>query len=547
MDPLLVETMKSSPRLSNHAKSSPSNHEDVARRGERRSSGGTLDEYDTDYYGLRRDIMDPSEEGEEGVEDEDEPLSWRLDPSLSLSDWTVVIRSQDRQTDDEYHVHRNILAVGPSKSDYFGSLFRNSDRLAESESKTSYITLEDRAAKAFPSLLDFMYCPNNQLMVTTDTAIALRYLAQYFGVRLLFKKVMEFLREDMNLTNIHTYISDSMLFQDEKVTSFAAEKCVAEIQEISTSSPLLDMMDPHFFLGIVSSPEIDTCGCHLSALVAAYCTKHKDELDEITFRRMTDKSRIPLIDRDAALVLLELESDISGSDHEEVSELTCLQNRCVKVVALHWKEVSEKADDVKMRVFRKLPAPVLAELLNKSMLAAKQYIAAAEEMFVADRASQEKAFMTKYEEVNERRQLAENRVARMEAETKNEICRLRSEVLALKKQTELYKRELNRFERVPVDHSFADVEKSTYNRFLSGNFGSVEDDVERLMTYGQQRPSSMPRLKDYSPEDGYLVVENKHGSEFRWPVFFYRHEERGSDEYFERSHHKGSDKHRYFA
>ena len=40
------------------------------------------------------------------------PLDWRMDPEESYSDWKIEI-SVDGTFHESYHVHRNILAVGP--------------------------------------------------------------------------------------------------------------------------------------------------------------------------------------------------------------------------------------------------------------------------------------------------------------------------------------------------------------------------------------------------------------------------------------------------
>jgi len=49
-------------------------------------------------------------------EDQSE-LTWRLDPSESMSDWTLRVVNKGTNTVDEYHLHRNILAVGKRRSE----------------------------------------------------------------------------------------------------------------------------------------------------------------------------------------------------------------------------------------------------------------------------------------------------------------------------------------------------------------------------------------------------------------------------------------------
>ena len=56
-----------------------------------------------------------------------------------------------------YLVHKNIIGIGPRKSEYFANLFQTQNNLAEHASSTSEITLEGSACEAFPDLLDYLY------------------------------------------------------------------------------------------------------------------------------------------------------------------------------------------------------------------------------------------------------------------------------------------------------------------------------------------------------------------------------------------------------
>lgn len=90
--------------------------------------------------------------------------AWRLDPCMSLSDWTVVIVFEDNDSKAKsveekskvYHVHKRHLAVGPRSSQYFATLFSGGGRFAESTDATSRIHLHPLAASHFETLLDYM-------------------------------------------------------------------------------------------------------------------------------------------------------------------------------------------------------------------------------------------------------------------------------------------------------------------------------------------------------------------------------------------------------
>ena len=116
-------------------------------------------------------------------------LSWKLGyPSRTSSDWTIVIHydqdlvhepSQPVQVYKTYHVHTHHLCFGKHSSLYFYSLF-HSRTYSEARTRTSHITLPNTAAHAFPTILDYIYVDNVQTCITTDNAIALKFLLLFF-------------------------------------------------------------------------------------------------------------------------------------------------------------------------------------------------------------------------------------------------------------------------------------------------------------------------------------------------------------------------------
>ena len=194
-------------------------------------------------------------------------LSWRSDPNTNLSDWTIVVSSKEESSlDDEkdtedkkadpsgkgkvlnigddkkrqntsaslsdskktkavtapstttYHVHKSVLGLGPRGSRYFLNVFRSGKILAESQSSTSYLNLELSAAQAFPAMLDFMYSTNKEkVKASSETAVALRHLANYFEIPPLYESVNEFIRIDVSGNNIHIYLKEAMAYQDDKI------------------------------------------------------------------------------------------------------------------------------------------------------------------------------------------------------------------------------------------------------------------------------------------------------------------------------------------
>jgi BTB/POZ domain len=186
-----------------------------------------------------------------------DPISWRQDPKVSLSDWKVVITTTtttsatfslldgtatieegtlDNETDDnatattaiaEYNIHKLIVGAGSRGSQYFLRLFQANQTMTEAQSRTSKIELESSAAVAFPAMLDFIYGPyssslgngiiSGEVVASTHTAVALRYLAQYFGVPTLFDSVNQFIQKDMNKDTIHIYLQEAIIYLDDKI------------------------------------------------------------------------------------------------------------------------------------------------------------------------------------------------------------------------------------------------------------------------------------------------------------------------------------------
>lgn len=324
---------------------------------------GTMFNYDDDF----------ENDGSIG-EDSEEALTWRTDPEKSLSDWTINISNRSTRQTQSYHVHRNVLAVGPRRSEYFVRFFLSHDRLHKTGHSTD-IWLEGVAADAMSLLLDFMYSPEGKLNIDTKSAIGLRHLAQFFGMRGLHKRVMAFIQKDLNMQNIKTYYQSAAAVDDNKVSELASECCARNILDISESHSLLPAVDPLFFRRIMLSPEINTKEkqLHTSQLLAAFCVLHKNLLDDQDFIRLTDEQCLPHVHYKAALTLMEMETDLVVLDHD-TEEMTSLQERCLRDIATHWEELSKMKAHELTRICRKLPSPVVTEIMVRSLSQAKRSV-----------------------------------------------------------------------------------------------------------------------------------------------------------------------------
>jgi hypothetical protein len=488
-------------------------------------------------------------------DDDDQQLSWRLDPEISHSDWKIVVKrsssSESATSTVTFHVHKNILAVGPWKSDYFTALFRNK-HLSESADSTSTIELEELACEAMPLMLDFMY--QHDISMSIDHAVALRHLAKYFGIKLLYKNVMTYLKEQVGmLSNLGILVKHASLLSDEAVLSMAATTCTDHLAELNDVS-LLSTIDPDFLLRVISNPDVDTCSDSylLSNIVAKYCEIHRDQLDQETFVKLTDRKYTPLIDQEAALPLLQVQAQLwkhqscaeepqpsSSGDDQKVAAVddfhlddehadplsapsltptACLQKRCIHRLALSWADFSDPSH---LPDLQKLAPSVLAKLLQQSCAVAKQSQDKLQEEYTKDvmklRLDQENIVCGAIESEIHLKHEAET----IQRESQEKIAHLRSLVQERDRQIRLYQQEWDKMIRVPAEHSFNDESLHTYHH-LSGN--EPFDHQRSVNRFGRARPTSMPKIGS-SSENGVLVVEQESNNTYkRWPVFYYKGE-----------------------
>ncbi|VEU33947.1 unnamed protein product [Pseudo-nitzschia multistriata] len=168
---------------------------------------------------------------------EERTLSWRNDPAYNFSDWKlrVVVRKNragDSAADSSlpahettYNVHRNILAVGERRSQYFANLLHYG---IDDGGGSSVVELAPRAAACFPDLLDFVYS-SEAFCVTTRNAIALLFLARAFQVPSLEARAEAFVEKDLRLVTFGCYLADALYFSEEAVALRAMDACEREV------------------------------------------------------------------------------------------------------------------------------------------------------------------------------------------------------------------------------------------------------------------------------------------------------------------------------
>ena len=334
---------------------------------------------------------------EDSDDDAEEELTWRSDPKLSLSDWTIEIVITGTTKSHLYYVHKSVLAVGPKRSNYFATVFLNAElkkpkeqELADDDdiggiepcdffqesmrapkklisyvdhkSNHSKIELDKRAADAFPALLDFLYSSANKLNIMTANATALHHLSARFEIKALRRRVKEFWHKDLNMNNLVTYYAHARFYDDQKITDHAEAFCAQNIFEIEEDDVvnILSAVDPNFFLAVVMKVgeinsakakagdrmEFEDGSKRLSLLIAVYLNLHRAEVNPQMFQKLTAASHLPVIEFKAAKVLLGLENDICNT----AGTVTPLKTRVFSVLVANWEESCFDVEDGNVQV-----------------------------------------------------------------------------------------------------------------------------------------------------------------------------------------------------
>lgn len=324
----------------------------------------------------------------------EELFYWRMDPDESHSDFVIEIEwsSSERTSQvDTYHVHRNVLSLGPRRSDYFARLFHGP--FVEARESLCRITLEAVAARAFPALLDYAYGAPT-LQCTTETATALHYLGQYLEMRRLRWEARQYWWKDMCLENYAIYYQHAQLFHDERILQRMQVSLGSEqLKQLPLDSELLRVMDPNFLLTLLQTASLilevdhDLSG-YASRLISGmleHCVLETDEnndrlggdmdespkaVDANLFVQITDASYIPVIDSCVAVNLLLMERRLVKPPEDT---LTCLQQRCLISLSDDWQhmKLSQQSMD---RLREAVTQLFMTELLAATLANAKELL-----------------------------------------------------------------------------------------------------------------------------------------------------------------------------
>jgi hypothetical protein len=268
-------------------------------------------------------------------------VDFKKQEASAHSDLKLEITRYDSRRIDTYSVHKVIVTTGPRKCMALESQLQ-SLMMQDGKATSININLSERAAILVPIVLEFIYhSPNFE--ITTKTAVGLRHLAEYFRIAQLQEATWQFIKKDIQqLENLELYLGEANYFDDKQTATWVAFECANKIQQIPVSSSIWQDLTPEDFKQSIKVSRACRTGIPLqtSELVAMYCSQHVKELTERIFKELTCCKNLPVISKNAALKLMEVEfrvrqlnGSVGTNTHPE--PLSTLQKRCVQALANH--------------------------------------------------------------------------------------------------------------------------------------------------------------------------------------------------------------------
>lgn len=262
------------------------------------------------------------------------PTTW----GMASADWTIEVGCLHSTECHSYPVHESVIAKGPIYCGYFSRFFQSTDILKASGTSVIRIELERRAVELFPSFLDFLYC-SPRFHITSETAVGLRYLAEFFKVPHMQEATWNFIKNDMSIQNLERYLRDANEFGDSQTANWVCFECAKRMAHLDPSALVLQALTPDSFKQCIYLARVSHKGhsIHRSEVVALYCSARGKDLDAIWFKEITSSQNLPVISQKAALKLLETEFLVRSlstvAETPTTDRISSLQRRCVKALA----------------------------------------------------------------------------------------------------------------------------------------------------------------------------------------------------------------------
>lgn len=241
--------------------------------------------------------------------------SWRDDPRVSLSDWTILVKQGDG-TRVLYHVHSNVFEQHAKEDSYFSILFQQNDSreqfFSEQKSHALELVLDPLAASAFPTFLDYVYEITSKLEIRTISATALLYLGDYFGMDQVQKIAKKYISLDMSLDTIGMYAEQCKnIWPYECIHEILADFVAKNLTMICRTHPCVPNLALDVWNKIPEKCKLkqnESLCMHFTLLFAEFARGQSWQENADVFHDILSVDSVPFIHPDAALILAELDA-----------------------------------------------------------------------------------------------------------------------------------------------------------------------------------------------------------------------------------------------
>lgn len=206
-------------------------------------------------------------------------LDWRVDPFSSMSDLTLLVYDGSGSGGVPYYVHTLLLVHGGRKSGFVADqmkLQKSGTRSQNNCSTGDYkieIYLPPLAAKFIPSFLDYVY--GASLKITTANAPPLRYLANRFDLRDLYKEISsKFIPTDLEVGTAPVYCTLADQLKDFELRDRAIKIMAERMEKLNINS--IKNFSPRLMRSLVQCEKLECPSEVLSEKVAVWLRLHRE-------------------------------------------------------------------------------------------------------------------------------------------------------------------------------------------------------------------------------------------------------------------------------
>lgn len=204
-------------------------------------------------------------------------LDWRVDPFTSMSDLTLLV-FDGSGSGDAYYVHTLMLVHGGRKSGFVVDQIKlqKSGKIKYDNSASDYkieIYVPPLAAKYVPQFLDYIY--GKELKITTSNAPPLRYLANRFDLRDLYKEISsKFIPTDLEIGTAPMYCTLADQLKDFELRDRAIKIMAERMDKLNTNS--VKNLSPRLMRSLVQCEKLECSSEEMSEKVAIWLRLHKE-------------------------------------------------------------------------------------------------------------------------------------------------------------------------------------------------------------------------------------------------------------------------------